>query len=703
MGMIVQESLPRNGIQLAKCLPHGDSDRYPCALRGDQASRRRALREFATMVVLISGQGTAPLLRPLSHDGEHVLDSYLSSSGNRLVTLGNDSTARLWDPVSGRQIAILRRGTEQVNEIGLSPDGATAFTRSRDGVRLWETKDGVLRAKLEPHLESTKAIDPPPGYSLKTEIPAYSIMLSNDRALTIGNLRANVGVQNPADRKSCELWDIKTGRLIAQLDLPNRLHVEFQFVGDGRWIEAHNTYMEAHDTSNRGETLHLFSAENGDAIAELRPGRLSQNHRFGAKLSPGGHTAASFYFTEPTESGSRPFYVNFWDTTSWQLSSVAGPYYEGLFSNSDIHFIADDMLVLYEPAAADVQAGLWILQPPTPCPIARFNGSPYVFRGEQVVLNSGQIFNTRTGVRLHPPKGRKYHPDLSQFAPDGRFLRNGIDTLTEKTIPAMGLAIKEPKKLMGSYIGEPANGWVAVDRQWEGLQFPIRRLQTPDRLNIPPHLLELWAQVATRGNVDDEGAFVKWDEPTWEKKRQELAESPAPYPDFPFPGRLAVDRSYWLRQELNATNVDRPRVAKQLLERANAAGDESEARCWAAVLVRLHVGSLASCEHLGRSSISQRTLQRCDRNPHALARGESDQQDWCATVGPGLPRDGPPRLGGVRQGTGILGAAYEPVRAASVEGKRGGKRVPERGRSTSRNAAVTVVVREKQDPRCNMK
>jgi hypothetical protein len=106
-----------------------------------------------------------------------------------------------------------------------------------------------------------------------------------------------------------------------------------------------------------------------------------------------------------------------------------------------------------------------------------------------------------------------------------------------------------------------------------------------DGANLPTDLLELWAQVAVRGHLDDEGAFVKWDEPTWEKKRQELAARPAPWPDFPFPGHVAADRLHWLRQEYeSASAADKPGLAQQLLDRAEAGGDMAEAVRWRAIV-----------------------------------------------------------------------------------------------------------------------
>ena len=61
---------------------------------------------------------------------------------------------------------------------------------------------------------------------------------------------------------------------------------------------------------------------------------------------------------------------------------------------------------------------------------------------------------------------------------------------------------------------------------------------------------------------------MKWDEPMWEKKRQELAATPAPYPDFPFPGHIANDGLYWLWQEFeDAADAKKPLIAKDLLDR----------------------------------------------------------------------------------------------------------------------------------------
>jgi hypothetical protein len=80
----------------------------------------------------------------------------------------------------------------------------------------------------------------------------------------------------------------------------------------------------------------------------------------------------------------------------------------------------------------------------------------------------------------------------------------------------------------------------------------------------------------------------KWGEPTWKRKRQEFAAKPTPHPDFPFPGHVAKDKLLWLRHEYeSASDADKPRLAKQLLDRAEAAGDKAKAVRWRAVQNRL--------------------------------------------------------------------------------------------------------------------
>src|SRR5213079_985194 len=97
-----------------------------------------------------------------------------------------------------------------------------------------------------------------------------------------------------------------------------------------------------------------------------------------------------------------------------------------------------------------------------------------------------------------------------------------IDTRTEKYLP--------PSLADGSWHNLPGGGMVAAVTEHGGVK--LRRLPAADRLDLPADPLQLWAQVAVRGELSPDGQFVKWDEPTWERKRQQLAAVPASHPDL---------------------------------------------------------------------------------------------------------------------------------------------------------------------------
>ena len=78
------------------------------------------------------------------HEGA-VTSGAFNRDGTRIVTCSADKTARVWDSITGRQIAVLPGYEEAVVEAEFSPDGAVIVTMSKGKPpRVWNAADGKL-------------------------------------------------------------------------------------------------------------------------------------------------------------------------------------------------------------------------------------------------------------------------------------------------------------------------------------------------------------------------------------------------------------------------------------------------------------------------------------------------------------------------------------------------------------------------------
>ena len=565
------------------------------------------LREFVTAAVLATGQDYAPLLPPITHDGQEVARAWFSPDNRTLLTLGKDYTARLWDARTARPIAVLRKGDERVVNCGFSPDGRTVFTDDQTSVaRFWDVPRGRFRAASEGRPNRYVVTDPllVAGRRVNGRISLFALQISEGRMLTMRFVGKATGLgfgyswEGPV-----ELWDTATGRLVARLDAPGRNVEKFQFLNGGRWIS----------TLEGRSTVLVFSAEDGRLLARLDHAGEVVEH---VDVGPSGRGVATLARVGNNPSRPEWWYslvLRVWDTETWRAEPVTTPL---VCPVSRIRLWMDDAFggrgsVVALGHTEDMGGrpdGWTVYRFGQNEPIAELFGNPawpdlLVLVGDLAHGGAGRIYNTRTWQRLLPPPGRKFHPDLARFAPDERFVRaviNGeqalIDTRTDKSFPMQGDWGTLPKFGMiqattanheatirllpsGSRLDLSADLLEKVARGTADYPIPASHLQ------LPADMLELWAQVAVRGELGSDGEFVKWDEPTWERKRQELAAKPAPYPDFPFPGHVATDKLHWLRQEYDsASDTNKPTLAKQLLDRAEAAGDKAEAVHWRAIL-----------------------------------------------------------------------------------------------------------------------
>ncbi len=87
-----------------------------------------------------------------------------SPDGRLLATAALDSTVRIWDARTGKELFVLRGGGQDVTCVAFAPDGKTIATGYDDRtVRLWDVATGKELAVLRGHTESVSAIAFGPG------------------------------------------------------------------------------------------------------------------------------------------------------------------------------------------------------------------------------------------------------------------------------------------------------------------------------------------------------------------------------------------------------------------------------------------------------------------------------------------------------------------------------------------------------------
>jgi eukaryotic-like serine/threonine-protein kinase len=553
-----------------------------------------ALNEFITAAVLTTGQEYAPLLPPIMHDGGAIRSCQLSFDARVAMTLGFDGTVRLWDSMTAKPLATLREKDELVLVCGFSPDGTTAITDDMTGVaRFWDAATGKLKAKTAGR---------PERYQRPAEWTYERIMLlgrtgdgfetygrksfqiQNHRLLTKrvvfiseqytdGSLHDTNKLHGPA-----ELWDTKTGKLIAKFEIPLEPHKS-----DVRLIDDKYLVVIEEDLQ-----VLIYSAEDGRRLARLTQIKNLCN----VLVSPSGRRFA----TVTNNIGS--YQLRVWNTEDWQedvgsSTRLNDPW--GYASGDSWEFITDQMVV----CDYSLQ-GLWgthVYMIGKSDPIGVYAESVLTARTKPdlACLDDGRLFDSRTWKRLVPPAGRKYHPDLVHFAGDQRFVASApyhvwgerfstawIDTRVDKACRSDRERFQETGAYprTGSWKHRKGFGLVRTVVTF-GPEVGQVHVVPTSRLKIPPALLQLWAQVAVRGELGAEGEFVKWNKETWEKKRQELAAAKPPYPDFPFPGYVATDKLHWLRAEYQAApDKDKLRLVGELLRRAEELGDKNEIIRW---------------------------------------------------------------------------------------------------------------------------
>jgi WD40 repeat protein len=199
---------------------------------------------------------TGPVQGPWSSDPERlvlrghtgaVYSVALSADGERVLSGGNDQTARLWEVATGRQVCLFSGHRNAVTGVALSRDGRQALTGSTDGTaRLWSTETGgVVR-------------------SFDHQGAVYSALFSPDDRTVL-----TLGVGAPG-----RLWSAETGLDRGRLEGTMPLF-RAAFTADGQTV---------YTASAVSSTVRAHRVSDGKAFGVALTGRTASLSRDGRRL-----------------------------------------------------------------------------------------------------------------------------------------------------------------------------------------------------------------------------------------------------------------------------------------------------------------------------------------------------------------------------------------------------------------------------------
>ena len=162
----------------------------------------------------------------LSEHDDGVETAAYSPDGAHIVTASDDSTARIWDARTGRELAVLTGHGDRVNRAAYSPDGTHIVTASDDKTaRIWDARTGrelkvlwdTAIAYTRPPTPLTARVSSPP----RSTRPPASGMRAPARMLAVVARHSEFVISaayspdgtrivTASDDKTARIWDART-------------------------------------------------------------------------------------------------------------------------------------------------------------------------------------------------------------------------------------------------------------------------------------------------------------------------------------------------------------------------------------------------------------------------------------------------------------------------------------------------------------
>jgi WD40 repeat protein len=513
----------KTGRPLAKAWQH-EHGVYAAAFSPDGQVALTGSGDFTSGEArLYSAANGQPIGIPLVHKGG-VTTVAFRPDGHAVLTGSQDGTARLWLVATGQPLGKPMRHQRAVTAVAFSPDSKSILTASADRTaQLWSATTG-------------QRLSPPFRHQAPVQVACFSpdgkavLTGSADRTARLWAVPTVRDAGKPVRQQeiiSAIAFQPNSNRLLTVEHRTDRLLLVAIGQAPGKSVQQRARFMtvafspdgNSFATGSRDRTARLWSVATGRPLGKAfpHPGVV-----YAVAFGRDNHTLATGCGNEDTETGE----ARLWSVKTGE--PVGRPFQHPDRVTADA-LSPDGQTVL--TGCQDGKARRWSAATGQPI------GNPLVHQGgilavtfspdgETVLTGSAdqtaQRWSAATGRPLAKPFMHQGPVFAVAFSPDGQTIITGSDDETARLWSAATGRLVGPPLQHPSWVKVAAfspNGKTVVTGGGEGAWL----WQLPTPATDDATRTRLFAQVATRTELDDQGRLSVLDFATWQARRLKLA------------------------------------------------------------------------------------------------------------------------------------------------------------------------------------